>query len=524
MTIELNNIFRSRIKHIILLIVLILFYAFPGFAQQTYTDSAFVDSTIDVEDCSRNLDSMLSLWYVQSFMNSPQNIQYNFSNDTASLPHFTDAEYQEQLAHMNTYIEMTYNDVVKKFIEFYAIKRRRQVEVMLGLSEYYFPIFEEALDKYGLPLELKFLPIIESALNPRAISRAGASGLWQFMYTTGKLYKLNINSFVDERQDPVKASDAAARYLRDLYDIYHDWQLVIAAYNCGPGNINKAIKRTGKTTYWGIYNRLPRETKGYVPAFIAAAYAMTNYKEYKMVPRKIEMPVATDTIIITNELHLRQVAEVLQIPLEKLESLNPQYKKDIIPANFEPYPLLLPAEYITQFIALKDSILNYKDSLFFGSIRPSQYGSHGINNNENKTNSSGDVRIIYTIKSGDTFGSIAKRFQISTADIKSWNNIHKNQLVVGRKLNIYVSSDKANKYKKSNSSASSNNSTTTQVTKNNSTISKDGTWITYTVQSGDNFWSISKKYPGVSIDDLLQWNNLYKSSKLQIGQKLKIKK
>jgi membrane-bound lytic murein transglycosylase D len=516
MTVKLKNIISPRIKYLILFIAFVSFDFYNSFSQQTSFDSTFVDSTIDIEDYSRNLDSMLTLWYVQSSINSPQNLQYNYPNDTAGLPHFTNEEYQEQLAHMNTYIEMTYNDVVQKFIEFYAIKRRRQVEVMLGLSEYYFPIFEEALDKYGLPLELKFLPIIESALNPRAISRAGASGLWQFMYTTGKLYKLNVNSFVDERQDPVKASDAAARYLRDLYDIFHDWHLVIAAYNCGPGNIYKAIKRTGKTTYWGIYDRLPRETRGYVPAFIAAAYAMTNYKEYKMVPRKIEMPVATDTIIITNELHLQQVAEVLQIPLEKLKSLNPQYKKNIIPANYEPYPLMLPAEYLTQFIALKDSIFNYKDSLFFGNVRPSQYGNPALNNNNNKTNSSGDVRIVYTIKSGDTFGTIAKRFQITTADIKSWNNIHKNRLVAGKKLDIYVSSDRANKYKNTNSNK-------TQTTKNNTTISNDGKWITYTIQSGDNFWSISKKY-GVSVDDLYQWNSLNKSSKLQVGQKIKIKK
>ena len=244
------------IKSLFFLFVILFFSGSVCFAQLTREDTSMVNTSIDVEDFSRNLDSMLTLWYVQSSF-SNANTPAILSTDTAGLSAFTPEMYQERLSRMNTYMEMTYNETVHKFIEFYAIKRRRQVEIMLGLSEYYFPIFEEALDRYGLPLELKYLPIIESALNPKAISRAGASGLWQFMYTTGKLYKLNVSSFVDERQDPVKASDAAARYLRDLYDIYHDWQLVIAAYNCGPGNINKAIKRTGKTTYWGIYDRLP---------------------------------------------------------------------------------------------------------------------------------------------------------------------------------------------------------------------------------------------------------------------------
>lgn len=507
------------IKSLFFLFVILFFSGSVCFAQLTSEDSSIVNTSIDVEDFSRNLDSMLTLWYVQSSF-SNANTPAILTTDTAGLSAFTPEMYQERLSRMNTYMEMTYNETVHKFIEFYALKRRRQVEIMLGLSEYYFPIFEEALDRYGLPLELKYLPIIESALNPKAISRAGASGLWQFMYTTGKLYKLNVSSFVDERQDPVKASDAAARYLRDLYDIYHDWQLVIAAYNCGPGNINKAIKRTGKTTYWGIYDRLPRETRGYVPAFIGAAYAMSNYKEYKMVPHKIEMPVATDTIVISEDLHLGQVSEVLQIPIEKLRSLNPQYKKDIIPANFDPYPLMLPAEYITTFITLKDSIFNYKDSLFFSTIRPSQYNSRGTAQNIN-TNASGDVRIVYTIRSGDTFGSIAKKFQVTSADIKTWNNIHKNRLIVGRKLDIYVSSDRADKYKKNNNKVTTN---TKPEIKDNTPVDKNAKWIYYTVKSGDNFWNISKKYPGVSVDDLYQWNNISSSSKLQVGQKLKIKK
>ncbi|MBI5539595.1 MAG: transglycosylase SLT domain-containing protein [Bacteroidia bacterium] len=509
-------------KYLVNFISFVFLFSFSSFAQNGNDDSTFVSPELDFQDFSRNLDSMLSLWYVQGSINPTGNgNNFNVTNDTVTVPYYSDEMYMERLARMNTYFEMTYNETVRKYIEFYSLKRRRQVEVMLGLSEYYFPIFEQALDKYGLPLELKFLPIIESALNPRAISRAGASGLWQFMYTTGKIYKLNVSSFVDERQDPAKASDAAARYLKDLYDIYHDWQLVIAAYNCGPGNVNKAIKRTGKTTYWGIYDRLPRETRGYVPAFIGAAFTMSNYRELKLVPRKIEMPTATDTIHINQELHLLQVSEVLQIPIEKIRQLNPQYKKDIIPANFETFPLMLPSDYITQFITLKDSIFTYKDSVFFSSVRPNQYGFQG--NNNKSTNSNGDVRLTYTVKSGDSFGVIANKFHVTTADIKSWNNIKKNRLIAGQKLSIYVPEGSADKYKKyQNEKAKTENKTQT-VTNNTDNVVK-GDYVYYTVKSGDNFYTISKKYTGVTAEEIMKINGITNARSLKIGQKLKIKK
>lgn len=498
---------------------IILHLSLLSFSQTTTDDSTATDSESDFFEFSRNLDSMLNLWYVQNSVRNNGSYEYADSlADTLLYPRLKNEEYVNRLQMMNTYIEMTFNDIVLKFIEFYSIKRRKQVEVMLGLSEYYFPIFEEALDRYGLPLELKYLPVIESALNPNAISRAGASGLWQFMYPTGKLYKLNVNTYVDERQDPVKSSDAAAHYLSDLYQIYRDWHLVIAAYNCGPGNINKAIKRTGKTTYWGIYDRLPRETKGYVPAFIAAAYAMHYYKDYKMNPVKIDLPVATDTIIISDELHLAQAAEVLQIPFEKIRTLNPQYKKYIIPANYEPYPLVLPSENITQFLDMKDSIFNYRDSLYFASIRPSQYNS--ASGNRNNAGTTDGVRIIYTIRSGDSFSSIAKKFHVSINDIKIWNHIPKNRLIAGKKLDIYVSGDKAHKYKQHSTQSS------TGISANKSTdvtTDKDGKWLYYKVKSGDNFWTIAKNYPGVSAENIMEWNNVTNSRKLQIGQTLRIK-
>ncbi len=317
---------------------------------------------LDFKEFESYSDSLLLLWYRQ---NAPFNKELEnelLSNDTTSAPYFSDEVLLTQLNRMNSYIEMTFNPITRQYIEFYSKKRRKLVSYLLGNSEYYFPYFEEALDRYGLPLELKYLPIIESALNPRAISRAKAVGLWQFILPTARLYGLKVTSFIDERMDVLKSSDAADRYLRDLYNVFQDWHLALAAYNCGPGNVNKAIKRSGKTSYWEIYRYLPRETRGYVPAFIGAAYTFHYYKELNIVPHKTYLPKNVDTIYVSKMLHLRQVSELLQIPLELLQLINPQYKKDIIPALPEqPLPLYLPVEYISNFLALGDSVYKYKD-------------------------------------------------------------------------------------------------------------------------------------------------------------------
>ena len=265
-----------------------------------------------------------------------------------------DSVYIKRLQDIEQIIDLSYNKVVKNFIILYTEKRRELTKLIIGLSDYYFPIFEAELDKYDLPLELKYLPIIESALNPKARSRAGANGLWQFMYGTGKQMKLEISSFVDERRDPVKSTDAAMRYLKILYDQYGDWQLTIAAYNCGPGNVNRAIRRSGgKTNYWEIYYRLPRETRGYVPAFIAASYVMNYYKEHNLVPKMPEMPLAADTVMVSDYLHFEQIANNLNIDIDELQALNPMYRTDVIPAkNTKPYPLVLPEEKIMEFVSI----------------------------------------------------------------------------------------------------------------------------------------------------------------------------
>ena len=258
-------------------------------------------------------------------------------------------------------MEMPYNDIVQKFIDRYTGRLRHSVSYMLGASNFYTPIFEEALEAYGLPLELKYLPVIESALNPQATSHAGAAGLWQFMVATGKQYGLEINSLIDERRDPIKSSYAAAQYLKDLYKIFGDWNLVIAAYNCGPENINKAIHRAGgNSDYWKIYPYLPRETRGYVPAFIAANYVMNYYCEHNICPMRTKLPAKSDTIIVSKDVHLKQIAEVCGIDIDELRTLNPQYRRDIVNGNNKPSIIRLPATATNTFIANEDSIFNYK--------------------------------------------------------------------------------------------------------------------------------------------------------------------
>lgn len=315
------------------------------------------DEVIDLpEGMSVSCDSLINEWMAKKYLypdTTCANPDYN--------PTFTTEEYQERLRRLPVVMEMPYNSVVQKFIDQYSGRLRRTVSYALGAGNFYIPIFEEALDYYGLPLELKYLPVIESALEPKAKSLAGAVGLWQFMLATGKRYDLKVNSLIDERQDPYKSSWAAARYLRDLYKIYRDWNLVIAAYNCGPTNVNKAIHRAdGVRDYWTIYPYLPSETRGYVPAFIAANYIMNYYCEHNICPMKTKIPITTDTVTIMRDLHMQQVAELCNIDVEAIQALNPQYRTQLIPGSSGPMTLRLPTETLNTFIDLKDSVYNYR--------------------------------------------------------------------------------------------------------------------------------------------------------------------
>ena len=407
----------------------------PAHAQNNVTtelqvDSLFkaqlVDSLIATpEEVENMLGNLLNDW-VQAYEKETD------CDTTALLPNYPDSVYIARLSALPYVMEMPYNDKVRSFIDLYVVRRRQQLSRLLGLSEYYFPIFEEALNRYGLPLELKNLPIIESALNPTIISRAGAAGLWQFMVATGRMYGLEINSLIDERCDPIKSTDAACRYLKDLYAIYGDWHLVIAAYNCGPGNVNKAIRRAGgKRDYWAIYPYLPRETRGYVPIFIGANYATNYYCEHNVCPQDIDMPLLIDTIHTNKRMHLQQVAHVLDIPIELLRNLNPQYRRDILPGG-KYYTLCLPVQYAELFIVKENEVLAYKADELINNRRAeidlAQKSSH--------TYGSGNV-IYYKVRSGNTLGGIAQKYRVSVSQLKRWNNLKGTTIRIGQTLRIY---------------------------------------------------------------------------------------
>lgn len=499
------------------------------------------------------LDSMVNSWYVQNafLLDSTELAEADTLKQV--LP---DSVYIQRLQSLQSAVSLSFNPTVRNFISMYTLRKPKQVAIMLGLANYYFPIFEEALAKYGLPMELKYLPIIESALNPGANSSASAIGLWQFMYSTARMYKLEVSTFVDERRDPIKSTDAAVRYLRDLYSIYKDWHLVIAAYNCGPGTVNKAIKRSGdKRDYWKIYYRLPKETRGYVPAFIAANYVMNFYQNHNILPKGPDFPIITDTIMVNDYLNFNQISEVLGISADELRTLNPQYRRDIIPASKDkPYSLVLPQDEISEYIENESEIHDYRREEFFPNnqiVNPQNYYAH-LNSGEIK----GKDKVLYTIKNGDNVSLIAQWFRVQVSDLRYWNNIHKNLIRAGSKLTIYVPKGQGDYYKSFNrmslaekqrslkrkpttnpvnlaknsgqganaKSVSSKNTDVKSVAENDnkSDSGDDSEYIYYRVKSGDSFWSIAKKFPGVSNSDIMKLNNMNESANLKVGQVLKI--
>ena len=351
-------------------------------------------------------------------------------HDTTTLP---DSVYKARLQALPCVIELPYNERIKAFILRYVKRSPKQVARMMRMSEYYFPIFEEALGRYNLPYELKYVPIIESALNPMARSHAGAAGLWQFMPATGKLFGLEINSLVDERMDPLKSTEAACRFLSSMFAVYHDWNLVIAAYNCGSGNVNKAIRRAGgKRDFWSIYPFLPRETRNYVPIFIAANYAMNYGQEHGICKAPAEKTMITDTICTTRRMHLQQVSENLGIEMDELRRLNPQYSRDILPGG-STYTLCLPSEKAGLYIDQEDSIIAYKaDSLI--NNRRAEIDMAKV------TSVNGAYRVngvtYYTIKTGDSLSTIAKKFHCTVKQLKQWNGLKNDNIRAGRKLKI----------------------------------------------------------------------------------------
>ncbi len=380
----------------------------------------------------RLLDEIYISRYLRFFDGNARNVDalifYN-EDELPPVPEYTDLDsvYRERIAALNAQqtIQMAYNERVKVFIEVYTVKKRKQLHVMLALAQYYFPIFEEALRREGLPEELKYMAVIESALNPRAVSPAGAAGIWQFMYQTGRMCHLKINTKVDERLDPFKASMAAAIYLKELYNCFNDWTLAIAAYNCGPGNVNKAIRRAkGQTDFWKIYPYLPRETRGYVPAFIAAAYAVNYHEEHGQCPPRHYTPILTDTLHFTHDLDLRQVADGLHMPLQILKDLNPQYKINVIPHEGGQFGLRLPASMIGDFLENKDAILadtTWKDYYPVWE----------------------EVVISHRVRRGETLSAIAKRYGVKVDDLMSWNKLRSTVIYANQLLRIHTMREKA---------------------------------------------------------------------------------
>ena len=406
------------------------------------------------------IDSLLNQY------NSKTYLQDNDCHYSDVNPEFSVETYIERLQRIPSVMEMPYNDVVRKFIDRYAVRLRASVSYMLGAANFYMPIFEEALEMYNLPLELKYLPVIESALSPTATSRVGAAGLWQFMLATGKQYGLEVNSLVDERRDPIKSTYAAARYLRDLYKIYDDWNLVIAAYNYGPQNINKAIHRAGGVKdYWAIYKYLPRETQGYVPAFIAANYIMTYYCEHNICPMRTQIPAKSDTIVVNRDVHFKQIAAVTGIRIEELRSLNPQYRRDIVNGSTQPSVIRLPQTYVNAFLDREDSIYNYEAATLLTkrtvvevtaddvkeevvarsqTVAPRTHQtahsrtravSQSRNRRGGKTASRGGSQSV-TVKSGQTLSQIAKKNNTTVEKLKRLNGIKGNNIRAGKKLKV----------------------------------------------------------------------------------------
>lgn len=508
-------------------------------------------------------DSLLNLWYVHSRVSADDISEYDMDS-VRFQSNVSDEVYIERIRQMNSFITLPYNDIVKNYIILYSEKMSAKMSEILGLSRYYMPIFEEILNRYDMPEELKAMAVIESALNPRAVSRAGAKGMWQFMYATAKMYDLHIDSFVDERLDPVKSAEAAAQYLKDSYEIFGDWNLAIASYNCGAGNVNRAIRRSGgKREFWDIYPYLPRETRGYVPAFVGALYTMNYYKEHGIKPAAIEMPAHVDTFKISKMLHLRQVSDLTGAPIDELKNLNPQYSHEIIPGNDREYILRLPYNYSNAFIDNEDSLYRHKADEYFNPVTLKKI----------KDGADGE-RVVYTVRSGDYLGRIASRHRCTVAQIKRWNNLSSNNIRVGQRLVIYRGGNAPASASSSSSAAKSAppaNATTYTVksgdvlgkiaerhgctvaqlkswnglTSNNIRVgqklivaapatkasqaaqtskaasSSSGEYTTYVVREGDSFYSIAKNYPGVSAQNIMDYNGL-SSSKIRPGMTIKI--
>ena len=525
-------------RKICLLIVGYLF--FIKLSAHSQTDSASMDSVI-----LNQLDNLMNSWYAKKaeYHNNSQvpfeDGGYTNSDEDSVLI------YRLKLITDQSLFPMVYNDEIRAYIRLY-IRKANQVSLMLGLAKYYFPLFEESLDKYDCPLELKYLAVIESALNPLAVSSAGATGLWQFMYNTGKMYGLEVTTLIDHRRDPFKATDAAARHLKDLSDIFWgDWVLAIAAYNCGQGNVKKAIVRSGgKTNFWEIYNYLPKETRGYVPAFYGAWFVMQYYDKYGITPAEMKFG-QVDTFWVNKTMHFQQISAVLNVPIEEIRALNPQYKRDILAGDESPVALTLPVEYIIPFELMKDSISEYRKDLYFSTqIVKYEPALSSVKN--------GDYQLqpkTHIVKKGESLNIIAKKYHTSVAEINKLNKlkpsavIHPGQRLVVGHTKIAIPKPRQDDFSQPKTLAESDLAMNTDVQdtikkkvveeieetiptadSHNSTLTypiEGKTYVSYRVEQGDNLYQIALKFKPTTVEEIMQANQL-KDASIQKGQLLKI--
>ena len=522
----------NKIRCLILIITGIVVIIFRPAAQQTETeagmlppdsisnvylldyddDEQLADSLEDILPESMEVDweKLLEGWHASNFY-SPE---VHCLDDNVN-PFFPDSIYRMRLERMPVVIPMVYNETVRRYIDIYAGRSRMNVRYFLGMADYYFPMFEQILDANGLPLELKYLSIVESALKPTALSRAGASGLWQFMLPTGRNYGLEINSLIDERFDPEKATEAACRYLKKLYNMYDDWYLALAAYNSGEGTVNRAIARSGgKKDYWKITSYLPRDTRAYVPLFIAVAYIMTYHCEHNICPVRSNFSVATDTIMVERAIHFDQISDIMQIDKEAIRFYNPQYKREIIPGNVQPSVLRLPIANTIDFINQADSI--YAHRLF-------ELLEYCIPVDANNPKSRQEL-ISHTVKPGENVNTIANLYGVTMQELRKWNGLSASARTVaqGRKLRVYIDNGGLTFSAPVTASVTTSSAQQKPATANaSSNTGSSSGYTTYQVKKNDTLSAIALKYPGVTWQNIQQANGM-KTTDLQIGQVLKI--
>ncbi len=522
------------------LIGIVLFASFQAFGQNnTSTASALPPSA--KPDATTKGSKFLEMLEEQVVTEPLDNFNenYTYTNPSSSrydtllyntgkfradeVPRYSQSQVQKQLYDLPTLIPMDYNIYVQRYIDVYALKRREQVSRMMGLSRVYFPIFEEELDRMGMPIELKYLSVVESALDPHARSYVGATGLWQFMLSTGRLYGLKVDSYVDERKDPIKATKAAMRYLSEAHKEFGDWLLAIASYNCGPGNVRKAIARSGgKKTFWEVREWLPRETRGYVPAFIAATYVFEYSHLLNIYPTYVDFSFHQDTLHISRmDITLQELATQTNTDVHVLKNLNPELKLDRIPYSPKTYVLRVPPRTAQKFALNQSAIKNKYGRKRDQYIAPIPTRYVGSNNTRSTTKSydppAGRKLVYYTVKSGDAVSTIAERYGVSSRQIASWNGLRRYRIRAGQRLKIYTTPAKA----KAAESAARAQSSARSVRPAGPQAPKTGQY--HTVKSGDTLWGIAKQYDGVSVDQINRLNPGLQAKDIKIGQQIRVK-